>query len=98
MHNSLRAVAGEHASHRVAVAQFELAKSESRLNLELRQAGLFQPHVVVRIEIVEADDLAAARQQSATDVKPDEAGGAGDESFSHAEMRPEKCDQEEAPL
>src|SRR5262249_1204599 len=41
----------------------------------------FQRHVVVVVEIIEADHLIAARQQTARGEKADEPGCAGDQKF-----------------
>ena len=48
----------------------------------MRQPRFLQRHVVVVVEIVEADDLIAALEQQLRGVKADEAGGAGDEEIS----------------
>ncbi len=55
--------------------------------LQLREARLLQRDVVVLVEVVEADDLVAARQQLLRDVGADEAGRAGDE-ISSCDARP----------
>ncbi len=42
-----------------------------------REPGLLQPHVVVVVEVVDSDDLVAARQESQGERGTDEAGAAG---------------------
>src|SRR5579863_279074 len=85
-------VAHEHGGHACLITQIELAERESRLTLKLCQAGLFQPHIIIRIQVVEPDDLVAAREQPAADVKPDESGGAGDKNSDHKQQV--HCDKE----
>src|SRR5262249_24844795 len=68
----------EQIGHAVAVGNVELLKLEIGKTLELSHTPLFQARIVVGIEIVEAQYLAAVRQQAAHDVHPDEAGSAGD--------------------
>jgi len=43
---------------------------------EDRESRFFQRHVVIVVEVVEADDLIATREQELRGVKTDEAGGA----------------------
>jgi hypothetical protein len=43
-----------------------------------RQAGLFQAHIVVVAEVVEAHDTMSVGQQALGEVVADEAGGSGD--------------------
>ena len=51
-----------------------------RWNLrKLGEPRLLQRRIVIGVEVVEADDVAAVSQQPPRDVKADEAGGAGDE-------------------
>ena len=51
------------------------------LLLQDRETRELQAHVVVVVEVVEADDLVAAREQLLRGVEADEAGGAGDEDL-----------------
>src|SRR5262249_26336151 len=46
---------------------------------ELVEPRLLERRVVVGVEIVEADDAVAVREQTTRDVEADEAGRAGDE-------------------
>src|SRR5690606_27797744 len=67
--------------HRRAVGQVGLHVGVARMVLEARQPRLLQGDVVVVVEVVEADDLVAARQQHLRDMTADEAGSAGDENL-----------------
>ncbi len=49
--------------------------------LQLLQPCKLQIDVVVIIEVVEADNRIAAREQTLRDMHADEAGSAGDEDF-----------------
>ena len=49
--------------------------------LKPRQPRLLQRRIVVVVEVVDADDLVAAREQSLADVHADEAGATGDQDF-----------------
>ena len=72
----------EQRLHARAVGEVELARSGSSAGCRrLREPRLLQRHVVVVVEIVEADDFVAALEQPLGDVEADEAGGAGDEEF-----------------
>jgi hypothetical protein len=55
------------------------ARSENRAEAEPREARLLQAHLVVVVEVVDADHLVAVGAQPPRQVKADETGGAGDE-------------------
>ena len=71
---------GEEGRDAVAVGEVDLRVAVAGLGLEVGQAGGLQRRVVVGVEVVEAHDLVAARQQPARQVEADEAGRAGDEN------------------
>ena len=79
VHDALERALREQRLHGRAVGEVDPLEPESLLRLEPREAGLLERGVVVRVEVVEADDLVAARQQPFGDVVADEARGAGDE-------------------
>lgn len=58
---------------------------------QIGKARFLQPHVVIVVEIVDADDLIAARQELAGKTVTDKPGRAGDENahFDHL-TRPRK--------
>ena len=70
----------EQCRHRLAVGDVDLLEPEVRKRLELREPGLFQPRIVIGIEVVEADDVVPVRQQAPRDVHADEPGRSGDEN------------------
>jgi len=74
-------VLGEQGFHRRAVGKVDASHFEAGVIVEDRGAGLFQRHVVVVVEVVEADDGVTAFEQRFGGEEADEAGGAGDEDF-----------------
>src|SRR5712671_631501 len=60
------------------ICQVELHKGEIWMALENLNARLFQFRIVVIIEDIEADHIAAVRQQPLTNVKSDKAGSSCD--------------------
>ena len=79
--HALRLMGGKYLLHRRAVRQIRGDMGVPRHIHQPRQSRLLQGDIVVVIEIVEADDLVAARQQALGDVGADEAGGASNEDF-----------------
>ena len=79
MHDVGKAMLGEQRRHAGAVGEIELDEAEAAILRELVEARLLERRIVVGVEIVEADDGAAIRQQPARHMKADEAGRAGDE-------------------
>jgi hypothetical protein len=77
MHDAFRPVLGEHALDRLAVGQVRVHVRVRRVRRESCQARLLQAHVVVRVHVVEADHLVAAREQPQRHRRPDEARAAG---------------------
>jgi hypothetical protein len=64
------------AENAVAVRDVELRKTETGISLELGETRLFQPDVIVIVQIVNSDNPLAAIKQRPGDMKADEAGGA----------------------
>ena len=54
---------------------------EARVGRQPLDAGAFEAHVVIGVEVVEPDDDVSASEQAGVDVKADEPGGAGDENL-----------------
>ena len=79
-------VLGEQSINGDAILQTGLDESEAGARRQFRKPGLLQCHVIVGIEIVEADDLVAAVQQRLGRVKSDETRNAGDEDFHRGLM------------
>ncbi len=79
MDHAFELLAREQLRHAGAVREIQLHEAEARLLLELREARLLESDVVVVVEVVETDDLVAAREQLRRSMKADEAGRAGDQ-------------------
>ena len=76
MHHLRKFIFREERSHRLAFREIELDESKSRQLGELGKPRLFQPRIVIVVDVVEADDFSAVLQQPACDMKADEAGRA----------------------
>ena len=75
VHHARRAPLLEHPAHRLGVGDVDAHEREA-LAVQARQPRFLQRGVVVRVEIVEAEDLVAAIEQPARHVVADEPGGA----------------------
>ncbi len=64
----------DHACHRRAVGDVDGVEAERRLPGQAVQSGLLQAHVVIAVEVVDADHLLAAGQQRHGDMVTDEPG------------------------
>jgi hypothetical protein len=73
---------GKEPIHPGAVREIELGEAEALLRQEAIEPRLLELRVVVRIQVVEPDDLIAAVEQTMRSEAADEAGGAGDE-YAH---------------
>ena len=60
-------------------AEIGLDEGEVSLREEVAEVAVFVDAVVVRVEVVEADDGVAASEEGGGETGADEAGGAGDE-------------------
>jgi hypothetical protein len=69
----------EYGCGRVTITQIDAVKLERGFLTQSRDAGFLQSDVVVRIQIIDPDDLVPIRQQSLGDVISNETGGSGDE-------------------
>ncbi len=69
--------------HGLAIGDIRPDEAEARLPLQARQPRLFQPHVIVVVEIIDAGNLVPPRQQPPRQVEPDEAGRAGYQYSCH---------------
>ena len=85
--DAVEALAREKRVQPGTVGDVEPLEREARLRPQARQARFLQRRLVIGIEVVDAHDRVAARQQPLGDVHSDEAGGAGDQDF-HAARTP----------
>ena len=69
MHHARELLAREQRRNRRGIGEIELHEAETRVR-EALQARLLERHVVVVVEIVEADDLVARLQQPRAVCKP----------------------------
>ena len=81
--NSLR-----QRQHGVAVGNIELAEGESLVRRQPRQPRLLQRDIVIVVEIVDAEHRVAARQKRLRHLRPDKAGGAGDQDHGMPDHAP----------
>ena len=87
MHDALELLFGEERADGVAVGDVQLDEAKARLRRQPGEPVMLEAWVVVVVQVVEADDAVAAREQDLRDVHADEAGRTGDENL-HGLMRP----------
>src|SRR5438874_267221 len=76
MNDARRALALEQARKGIAIGDVGELETESRRLLEDREPRALERRIVVLVEIVDAEDVVAAREETLRDVKSDEAGRA----------------------
>src|SRR5579863_5872333 len=81
MHDSWKLLAGKEPSNALGIGEVEFLEPKGRLLLKPCEARLLECHIVILVEVVEADDLMAARQQPQRRVIADEAGGSGQQDL-----------------
>ena len=64
----------------VAIGYIELREVKIALFVQLGQARFFQRNIIVVVKIVDADYPLAAVEQRPRHVKPDKAGGTGNQN------------------
>jgi hypothetical protein len=84
MHDALEPLIAKQLGHRVTVGDIELEESEAWAVLQLGQAVFLEAHIVVGVEIVDADDLIATLKKRPAGMKTDETGGTRHQDF-HAD-------------
>ena len=72
-------IGGAELGNRLTVGDVEALEAEPGLCKQALQSRLLQAHVVVRVQIVHAENFVAARQQRLRDMIADEPGGAGEQ-------------------
>jgi len=80
---------GKQGGHGRAVGQVQFFETEGAgpSSFDPRQARLFERHVVIVVEVVEAHDIVAATEQRAANLCADKPRGAGDQD-SHGQIVP----------
>ncbi len=91
MHDPVELFAQEYVAHDCTVGYVSLDEAKAIAAFDLGEPGLFEPHIVIGIEVIDADHLIAAREQSLCGVKADEASGAGQENFHTRRPDPILC-------
>jgi hypothetical protein len=81
MDDPLGLVSAEQTGHSRRIRQVQLLEIEVGMGRELIQPRLLESDVVVRIQIVQADDFVAPRQKALGHVKADKASNAGDQNL-----------------
>jgi hypothetical protein len=81
VHDAVEFLAGEQRRDAVAVRHVHLREAEVRVRREPREPVGLERRVVVVVQVVQADDLVAAREQDLAHVHADESGRAGDEDL-----------------
>src|SRR5579862_5472208 len=81
MHDSWKLLTGKELGNTLGIGEVEFLEPESRLLLKPREARLLEGHIVILIEIVEADDLIASPKQPQCRVIADEASRSGEQDL-----------------
>jgi hypothetical protein len=81
VNDALRPFARKEIRYPASVGDIELDEPESGVRREPREARLLQGNVVVVVEVIEAENVVAARKEPLRDVHPDESRCARDEDF-----------------
>src|SRR2546426_9305183 len=87
MHDVIEAPVVEEAQGRGSIRQVDPFERESRAVRELCHTRFLEPHVVVRLEAVDAGHLRARVEQRASRMHADESRDAGDEDAPSREIR-----------
>src|SRR3954469_2466273 len=79
MHDMGEAVLREQRRHADPIGEVEPDETKRWSLRELVEARPLECRIVIGVEIVETDDVAAIGDETARDMEPDESGGARDE-------------------
>ena len=79
MDDSIDGGGAEKRLHADAIREVKFFEPESAPGTEPRKTRFLERRIVIGIEVVEADDLVAAREQALGHVITDEARGTGDQ-------------------
>lgn len=76
MNDSLELMLGEQCRHPFTIGQIQLDKAESRLIRQSVQTGRFQAHVIIVVQVINADNLMTGGQQTLCNVIANKSCGA----------------------
>src|SRR5262245_55352465 len=81
MDDAIEAFFAEQPFQAFAITEFLAHQAKARMWRKTRKPRLLQRRIVVVIDVVQADDFVAAREQSLAGVISDEPGSAGDQNL-----------------
>ncbi|MNE21338.1 hypothetical protein D3C80_1144930 [compost metagenome] len=81
MDHPLELLPGKQLRHGDPVGEIEAFKAKAGQGAEPREARLLQAHLVVVVEIVDADHLMTVVAEPLRHMEADESGGTGDQIF-----------------
>ena len=85
--NLARGYLGKQVGHALPVRHIELYKAEVGVWAQLGEAGMLERHVVVVVEVVDANHGHALLKQSLGAMHADKAGTAGDQNGIHGAIQ-----------
>ena len=80
MNDPVKFMIGKEPLHALPVRQVQEDKPEPVEWFEPLKTRLFQPHIVVAVQIVQSDDPVSVIEKTPAQMKTDKAGGPGDEN------------------
>lgn len=80
VNNAVEYVIGEELFHSFPVGKVQADKGEFFAGPEDIEAVLFQPYIIVAVEVVDADDMVTVVQETPAQVETDETRGTGNEN------------------
>ena len=88
VNHALELVVFEQGRDRGAISQIRLHKAKGLIRAQQAESSAFQRDLVIVVQIVQADDLVAAIEQTPRRRSTNESGGAGDEHFHGGQYIP----------
>jgi len=86
IYHPLGSVSGKGFVQHLAIFKAGSDFGEARIRLQARQAGALQVDIVIIVEVVEADDFVAARQQALRQCRTDKPRAACNQNFHDASL------------
>src|SRR5579872_6625010 len=91
VNHHIESVLLEQAVQRSGIDKIGMDELEGRASPKHIEPGMFQTHIVIVIEVVEADDRATRIEIALREMEADEARGACNEDRSHSSLAIERC-------